>query len=51
MNPNFEGEPRFKNWCNYCRRYGHSFAEYKQKNNKTTKINHKNTESQENLKA
>ena len=23
--------PSFKKWCNYCRRYGHSFAECRQK--------------------
>ena len=28
---NFKGEPSFKKWCNYCRRYGHSIAECKQK--------------------
>ena len=26
-NPNYTGKPSFKNWCNYCRRYGHSIAE------------------------
>ena len=30
-NPNFKGKPSFKNWCNYCRRYGHSIAECRQK--------------------
>ena len=30
-NPNFKGEPSFKKWCNYCRRYGHSIAECRQK--------------------
>ena len=30
-NPNFKGKPSFKKWCNYCRRYGHSIAEYRQK--------------------
>ena len=30
-NPNFRGEPSFKKWCNYCRRYGHSIAECRQK--------------------
>ena len=30
-NPNFKVEPSFKKWCNYCRRYGHSIAECKQK--------------------
>ena len=30
-NPNFKGKPSFKKWCNYCRRHGHSIAEYRQK--------------------
>ena len=30
-NSNFKGQPSFKKWCNYCRRYGHSIAEYRQK--------------------
>ena len=30
-NPNFKGAPSFKNWCIYCRRYGHSTAECRQK--------------------
>ena len=30
-NPNFEGKPSFNKWCNYCRRYGHSIAECRQK--------------------
>ena len=30
-NPNFKGKPSFKKWCNYCRRYGHSSAECRQK--------------------
>ena len=30
-NPNFKGKPSFKKWCNYCRRYGHSIAEGRQK--------------------
>ena len=29
--PNFKGKPSFKKWCNYCRRNGHSIAEYRQK--------------------
>ena len=29
--PNFKGEPSFKKWCNYCRRYGHSISECRQK--------------------
>ena len=42
-NPNFKGKPSFKKWCNYCRRYGHSIAECRQKqqdnNNKPQKYN------------
>ena len=30
-NPKFKGQPSFKKWCNYCRRYGHSIAECRQK--------------------
>ena len=30
-NPNFIGKQSLKKWCNYCRRYGHSIAEYRQK--------------------
>ena len=30
-NPNFKGKPSFKKWCNYYRRYGHSIAECRQK--------------------
>ena len=30
-NPNYKGKPSFKNWCNYCRRYGHSISECRQK--------------------
>ena len=30
-NPNFYGKPSFKKWCNYCRRYGHSISECRQK--------------------
>ena len=29
--PNFKGKMSFKKWCNYCRRYGHSVAECRQK--------------------
>ena len=29
--PNFKGKPSFKQWCNYCRRYGHSISECRQK--------------------
>ena len=41
-NPNFKGKPSFKKWCNYCRRYEHSTAECRQKQQdnqkKTTKV-------------
>ena len=30
-NPNFKGKLSFKKWCNCCRRYGHSIAECRQK--------------------
>ena len=30
-NPNFKGKLSVKKWCNYCRRYGHSIAECRQK--------------------
>ena len=30
-NPNFKGKPPFEKWCYYCRRYGHSIAECRQK--------------------
>ena len=30
-NPNFKGKPSFKKWCNFCRRYGHSIAECRHK--------------------
>ena len=29
--PNFKGKSSFKKWCNYCRRYGHSISECRQK--------------------
>ena len=29
--PNFKGKPSFKKWCSYCRRYGHSISECRQK--------------------
>ena len=29
--PNFKGKPSFKKWCNFCRRYGHSISECRQK--------------------
>ena len=30
-NPNIKVKPSFQSWCNYCRRYGHSIAECRQK--------------------
>ena len=30
-NPSFKGKPSFKKWCIYCRRYGHSISECRQK--------------------
>ena len=30
-NQNFKSKPSFKKWCNYCRRYGHSIADCRQK--------------------
>ena len=30
-NPTFKGKLSFKKWCNHCRRYGHSIAECRQK--------------------
>ena len=30
-NPNFKGKPSFKKWFNYCRRYGHSVVDCRQK--------------------
>ena len=30
-NSTFKGKPLLKNWCNYCRRYGYSIAECRQK--------------------
>ena len=29
--PKFKSKPSFKKWCNYCRRYGHSISERRQK--------------------
>ena len=26
-----KSKPSFKKWCNYCRRYGHSISEFRQK--------------------
>ena len=41
--PNFKGKPSFKKWCNYCRRYGHSISEcrQKQKDNQNKPQKHK----------
>ena len=30
-NPNFQGKPSLRKWCNYCQRYGHSISECRQK--------------------
>ena len=30
-NPNYKGKLSFKKWCNYCRQYGHSISECRQK--------------------
>ena len=43
-NPNFEGKSSFKKWCNYCRRYGHSIAECRQKQ-QDNRINLKSTKN------
>ena len=42
-NPNFKGKPSLKKWCKYCRRYGHSIAECRQKqqDNQNKPQNHK----------
>ena len=42
-NPNFKSKPFFKKWCNYCRRYRHSIAECRQKqqNNQNKPQKHK----------
>ena len=42
-NPNWKGKPSFKNWCNYCRRYGHSISECRQKqqDNQNNRPKHK----------
>ena len=36
--PNFIGKPSFKKWCNYCRQYGHSISECRQKPKQTSKV-------------
>ena len=40
-NPNFKGKPSFKKWCNYCRRYGHSISECRQKQQDSQNKPHK----------
>ena len=30
-NPNWNRKPSFKKWCNYCRRYGHSISDCRQR--------------------
>ena len=40
-NPNFQGKPSFRKWCNFCRRTD-TVSLNADKNNKITKINHKN---------
>ena len=44
--PNFKGKPSFKKWCNYCRRYGHSISECRQKqqDNQNKPQKHKETD-------
>ena len=46
-NPNFKGKPSVKKWCSYCRRYGRSIAECRQKQQDNQK-NHKNIDNQAN---
>ena len=43
-NPNFKGKPSFKKWCNYCRRYGHSIAECRQKQQDNQNLPQKHNE-------
>ena len=40
-NPNFKGKPSFKNWCYCCRRYEHSIAECRRKQQDNQKKNTK----------
>ena len=52
-NPNFKGKPSFKKWCKYCRRYGHSIAECRQKQqdiNKPQKHKEPNKSFYQNMK-
>ena len=42
--PNFKGKPSFKKWCNYCRRYGHSISECRQKQQDNQNKPQKHTE-------
>ena len=46
-NPNFKGKPLFRKWCNFCRRYGHSISEFRQKQQDNQK-NRKNIENPRN---
>ena len=46
--PNFKGKPSFKKWCNYCRRYGHSIAECRQKQKDNQNKPQKNKEPNRN---
>ena len=43
--PNFKGKLSFKKWCNYCRRFGHSISECRQKQ-QDNQINLKSTKNQ-----
>ena len=45
-NPNFKGKPSFKKWCIYCRRYGHSIAECRQKQQDNQNKPQKKTKNQ-----
>ena len=42
--PNFKGKQSFKKWCNYCRRYGHSISECRQKQQDNQNKPQKHTE-------
>ena len=48
-NTNFKGKPSFKNWCNYCQRYGHSIAECIQKQQDNQNKPKQNIENPTNL--
>ena len=53
-NPNFKYKSSFEKWCNYCRRYGHSIAECRQKQqdnqNKPQKYKEHNKSFYQNMK-